>query len=67
MQPTMHSNAGARDNEGSPCTPKEADILGDAMARPEVAGSFLLSDGLFGKRGVIAETVQGAQGAGAQD
>ena len=35
MQPTMHSNAGARDAEGAPCTPEAADILGDAMARPE--------------------------------
>ena len=67
IQPTMHSNAGARDAEGTPCTPEEADILGDAMARPEAAGSFLLSDGLFWKGGVIAETVQGAQGVEAQD
>ena len=34
MQRTMHSN----DAEGAPCTPEAADILGDAMARPEAAG-----------------------------
>jgi hypothetical protein len=51
MQPTMHSNAGARDAEGAPCTPEAADILGDAMARPEAAGSFLPSDGLFPGKG----------------
>jgi hypothetical protein len=37
------------------------------MARPEAAGFFLPSDGLFWKGGVIAEMVQGAQGAEAQD
>ena len=67
MQPTMHSNAGARDAEGALCTPEAADILGDAMARPEAAGLSLASDGLSWKGGVIAEMVQGAQGAEAQE